>query len=198
MSKRDLKRAEILDFITKMVTEEGYVPSVREICKAVDLSSPATVHYHLNLLNEDGLILKEPNKKRFIKLSTPITNNFIRVPVVGKITAGAPILAQENIEEYILIPSVKVKASDVFGLNVKGDSMIKAGIQSGDILIIAKTNIADNGDIVVALLDDEATVKRFYKENKRFRLQPENDAYEPIYTNEVHILGKVIALHRYF
>lgn len=198
MSKRDFKRAEILDYITKTVTVEGYVPSVREICKAVGLLSPATVHYHLNLLNEEGLILKEPNKKRFIKLATPIANEFIRVPVVGKITADLPITAAENIVEYISVPTSKITNLDVFGLIAKGDSMINAGIRDKDILIVSKTNIADNGDIVVALLENEITIKRFYKENKLFRLQPENDAYEPIIMNEIHILGRVIALHRYF
>lgn len=198
MSKRDMKRAEILDYITKMVTEEGCVPSVREICKAVNLSSPATVHYHLNILCEDGLISKEPNKKRFIKLSSPIVSNFIKVPVVGKIIPGTPVSAQENIIDYIMLPSEKVNSKEAFGFYAKGNSMLKSGIYDGDLLIASKTNIADDGDIVIVLINNEADVRRFFKESHRFRLQPENDTYPPIYTNEVHIFGKVVAIHRYF
>jgi len=197
MSKKDFKRQEILDFITQKVTEEGYVPSVREICKAVDLNSPATVHYHINLLAEEGLIIKEPNKKRFIKLAQPIVNNFAKIPVLGRVTAGMPILAVEDIEDYIFVPTTLVRSNEAFGLIVKGESMINAGIRDGDTLIVQKTNVAQNGEIVVAMIEDEATVKRFYKENKQFRLQPENDDFEPIYTNELQILGKVVALYRF-
>ena len=198
MSKRDEKRAEILEFVTTKVTEEGYVPSVREICKAVGLSSPATVHYHLNQLCEEGLISKEPGKKRFLRLSGPSSaGGFVKIPVVGRVTAGLPILAQECIEDYIQVPADQIRGRDTFALTVRGDSMINAGILDGDIIIVLRTPVAENGEIVVALLGDEATVKRFYREGHRFRLQPENDAYAPIFADEVKILGKVIALHRY-
>ena len=197
MSKRDEKRAEILEFVTRKVTEEGYVPSVREICKAVGLSSPATVHYHLNQLCDEGLISKEPNKKRVIRLSGSSGGSFVRVPVLGRVTAGQPILAQQDIEDYIQVPSDRVRGRETFALNVRGDSMINAGILDGDVIIVLRTPAAEDGDIVVALLGEEATVKRFYREGRRFRLQPENDHYAPIYTDEVKILGKVIALHRY-
>ncbi|MBO5222813.1 MAG: transcriptional repressor LexA [Clostridia bacterium] len=198
MSKRDEKRAQILEFVTAKVTEEGYVPSVREICKAVGLSSPATVHYHLNQLCEEGLISKEPGKKRFLRLSGQSSSGaFVKIPVVGRVTAGQPILAQEYIEDYIQVPADRIRGRDTFALTVRGDSMINAGILDGDVIIVLRTPVAEDGEIVVALLGDEATVKRFYREGRRFRLQPENDAYAPIYTEEVKILGKVIALHRY-
>ena len=198
MSKRDEKRAQILEFVTAKVTEEGYVPSVREICKAVDLSSPATVHYHLNQLCEEGLITKEPGKKRFLRLSSSSSNgSFVKVPVVGRVTAGMPILAQECIEDYIQVPADQIRGRETFALTVRGDSMINAGILDGDVIVVLRTPVAEDGEIVVALLGDEATVKRFYREGRRFRLQPENDAYAPIYADEVTILGKVIALHRY-
>ncbi|MBQ1217810.1 MAG: transcriptional repressor LexA [Clostridia bacterium] len=198
MSKRDEKRAEILEFVTGKVTEEGYVPSVREICKAVGLSSPATVHYHLNQLCEEGLISKEPNKKRFIRLSNQSSGtSYVKVPLVGRVTAGQPILAREEIEDYIQIPADCIRGRDTFALTVRGDSMINAGILDGDIIVVLRTPVAEDGEIVVALLGEEATVKRFYRDGRRIRLQPENDAYSPIYADEVKILGKVIALHRY-
>ena len=198
MSKRDEKRAQILEFVTAKVTEDGYVPSVREICKAVGLSSPATVHYHLNQLCEEGLISKEPNKKRVIRLANQQTGgSFVRVPIVGRVTAGLPILAQECIEDYIQVPSEQIRGRETFALTVRGDSMINAGILDGDIIIVLRTPVAEDGQIVVALLGDEATVKRFYRDGRKIRLQPENDAYAPIYADEVQILGKVIALHRY-
>ena len=198
MSKRDEKRAQILDFVTARVTEDGYVPSVREICKAVGLSSPATVHYHLNQLCEEGLISKEPNKKRVIRLANQQAGgSFVKVPIVGRVTAGLPILAQECIEDYIQVPSDQIRGRETFALTVRGDSMINAGILDGDIIIVLRTPVAEDGQIVVALLGDEATVKRFYRDGRKIRLQPENDAYAPIYADEVRILGKVIALHRY-
>lgn len=198
MSKRDEKRAQILDFVTARVTEDGYVPSVREICKAVGLSSPATVHYHLNQLCEEGLISKEPNKKRVIRLANQQAGgSFVKVPIVGRVTAGLPILAQECIEDYIQVPSDQIRGRETFALTVRGDSMINAGILDGDIIIVLRTPVAEDGQIVVALLGDEATVKRFYRDGRKIRLQPENDAYAPIYADEVQILGKVIALHRY-
>ncbi|MBO5248493.1 MAG: transcriptional repressor LexA [Clostridia bacterium] len=198
MSKRDEKRAEILEFVTARVTEDGYVPSVREICKAVGLSSPATVHYHLNQLCEEGLISKEPNKKRVIRLTNqPSSGAYVKIPVVGRVTAGQPILALEDIEDYIQVPADRIRDRETFALTVRGDSMINAGILDGDIIIVLRTPVAEDGQIVVALLGDEATVKRFYRDGRRIRLQPENDAYAPIYADEVQILGRVIALHRY-
>lgn len=198
MSKRDEKRAEILEFITGKVTEEGYVPSVREICKGVGLSSPATVHYHMNQLCDEGLIVKEPGKKRFLRLASAASGSaLVKVPLVGRVTAGQPILAQELIEDYVQVPADQIRGRDTFALTVRGDSMINAGILDGDIIIVLRTPVAEDGEIVVALLGDEATVKRFYRENGRFRLQPENDAYAPIYADEVTVLGRVIALHRY-
>lgn len=199
MSKRDEKRSEILDFVTRKVTDEGYVPSVREICKEVGLSSPATVHYHLNQLCEEGLIIKEPNKKRFLRLaSAPSSVNYVRVPVLGKVTAGLPILAQQlETDEYVQVPASQIRGRETFALTVKGDSMVNAGILDGDIIVVLRTPVAEDGEIVVALLGDEATVKRFYRDGRRIRLQPENDAYAPIYADEVQILGKVIALYRY-
>ncbi len=198
MSKRDEKRAEILEFVTSKVTEEGYVPSVREICKAVGLSSPATVHYHLNQLCEEGLISKEPNKKRVIRLTNQTANGaYVKVPVVGRVTAGQPILAVEDVEDYIQVPADRIRGRETFALTVRGDSMVNAGILDGDIIIVQRTPVAEDGQIVVALLGDEATCKRFYRDGRRIRLQPENDAYAPIYADEVQILGRVIALHRY-
>lgn len=196
MSKRDEKRTQILEFVTRKVTDEGYVPSVREICKEVGLSSPATVHYHLNQLCEEGLIIKEPNKKRFLKLAGA-SGNFVRVPVLGKVSAGLPILAQQEVEDYIQMPADQIRGQETFALTVRGDSMINAGILNGDTIVVLRTPEAEDGQIVVALLGEEATVKRFFRDGNRFRLQPENDAYAPIYTDEVKILGRVIALHRY-
>ena len=196
MSKRDEKRTQILEFVTRKVTDEGYVPSVREICKEVGLSSPATVHYHLNQLCEEGLIIKEPNKKRFLKLAGA-SGNFVRVPVLGKVSAGLPILAQQEVEDYIQMPADQIRGRETFALTVRGDSMINAGILNGDTIVVLRTPEAEDGQIVVALLGEEATVKRFFRDGNRFRLQPENDTYAPIYTDEVKILGRVIALHRY-
>lgn len=197
MSKREEKRAEILEFVTRRMTEDGYVPSVREICNAVGLSSPATVHYHLNQLCEEGLIEKEPNKKRVMRIPGSSSGNFVKIPVLGRVTAGLPILAQQNVEDYIQAPAEQIRGRETFALTVRGDSMVNAGIFSGDVIIVQRTPVAEDGEIVVALLGEEATVKRFYRDGKRIRLQPENDAYAPIYADEVQILGKVIALHRY-
>lgn len=197
MSKREEKRAEILEFVTRRMTEDGYVPSVREICNAVGLSSPATVHYHLNQLCEEGLIEKEPNKKRVMRIPGSSSGNFVKIPVLGRVTAGLPILAQQNVEDYIQAPVEQIRGRETFALTVRGDSMVNAGIFSGDVIIVQRTPVAEDGEIVVALLGEEATVKRFYRDGKRIRLQPENDAYAPIYADEVQILGKVIALHRY-
>lgn len=184
---------KIYDYIAKC-SQEGHVPSVRELCQATGLKSTSTVHLHLKNLEERGLIEREPGLNRCIKLagSEPTT----RVPVLGRVTAGAPILAVEDIQGYIPINESISRGRNLFALAVVGESMINAGILDGDIVIVHKTSTASNGEIVVALIEDEATVKRFYKENGHFRLQPENETFEPIIVDNVTILGKVISLVR--
>jgi len=192
------RQQAILEFIQESIRTKGYPPSVREIGEAVGLSSSSTVHGHLNQLEEKGYIRRDPTKPRAIEILyggfAPKT--MVQVPLVGRITAGAPILAIENIEETFSLPLELIGNSDVFMLTVSGESMIEAGILDGDYIIVKKQNTADNGDIVVALLDEEATVKRFFKEKDIIRLQPENRYMEPIYAKEVTILGKVIGLYR--
>ncbi|MFZ5753481.1 MAG: transcriptional repressor LexA [Bacillota bacterium] len=193
------RQVAIINYIKKEIKAKGYPPSVREIGEAVGLSSSSTVHNHLNQLESRGYIKRDPTKPRAIEVidhNLRPNKEMVNVPIVGRVTAGSPILAVENIEDTFPLPLDFIKSEDVFILNVKGDSMIEAGIQDGDLVIVKKQNTARNGDIVVALLDDEATVKRFYKENSHIRLQPENSNYEPIITKDVLILGKVIALLR--
>lgn len=199
------RQQEILDFICQEIVRKGYPPSVREIGEAVGLSSSSTVHAHLEKLEEMGYIRRDPTKPRAIEILKPAENSdfffdVMPVPVVGRVTAGEPILAVQNIEEYFPLPKRFSSFDDLFMLKVKGDSMIEAGIFDGDLVIVHKTPIAANGEIVVALLEDgEATVKRFYKEEaNRFRLQPENPRYEPIITQTLIILGRVIGLVRKF
>ncbi len=196
------RQEEILNFIKKEVQAKGYPPSVREIGKAVGLSSSSTVHAHLSQLEKKGYIRRDPTKPRAIEL---LEENFFLssrdvspVPVVGNVTAGQPILAEENIIEYFPLPRDFVKEDNVFMLSVQGDSMINAGIFDGDYITVRQQSTAVNGNIVVALIDDEATVKTFYRENDCIRLQPENDYYEPIIVNNVEILGRVIGLFRKF
>lgn len=206
MRHRDLdKQQKILDFVNRHHAEKGYPPSVREICKAVGFKSTSTVHSYIKKLEEDGQISKDATKPRALKIldgSGKSLDGFIsdqeidNIPVLGKITAGAPILAVENIEETFPIPVQYLENSSSFMLKVRGESMINAGILDGDYIIVKQQNIANNGDMVVALIDEEATVKTFYKENGHYRLQPENSAYEPIIVNELSILGKVIGLFR--
>ena len=168
---------------------------MREICKAVGVKSTSTVQYHLNALAEGGLIERgDANQKRSITIAGR-SRRANYVPLVGTVTAGQPILAVESIEDYIPVP-INSAGRELFALHVKGDSMINAAISDGDLVIVEKTPVAENGEIVVALIDDEATVKRFYKEDGHFRLQPENDNYEPIIVDELAVLGKVIALIR--
>lgn len=183
----------VLEYIREIMNERGIAPSVREIGEAVGLRSTSTVQYNLNALEKAGYIEREPNLKRTIRL-TDGSAAATAVPLLGTVTAGVPILAQEQIEEYI--PAAVDKGGKYFALHVRGDSMINAHIQDGDIIIVRQTPVAENGDIVVAMIDDEATVKRFYKENGGFRLQPENDAYEPIFVKELVVLGKVVSLIR--
>ena len=189
----------ILDFIKSEIQQKGYPPSVREIANAVGLKSTSTVHGHLQRLEKRGLLHRDAMKPRAMEVvGDP---NFVRsgttaVPVIGRVTAGLPILAEENLEDYVALPDVMLGDGEHFILLVRGDSMIEAGILDGDYIIVRRQQEANNGDIVVAMIDDSATVKRFYKEDGRFRLQPENSTMEPIYTNEVVILGKVVSLYR--
>lgn len=196
------KQVEILLYIKSEVQRQGYPPSVRDICKGVNLRSTSTVHNHLEKLEAKGYIRKDPTKPRAIEILDKnddfllIQKKTIDVPILGKVTAGAPILAVENIEDTYPVPLDMVKDHDVFMLKIQGESMINAGILDGDLVLVREQKNANNGDIVVALLDEEATVKRFFKELNRIRLQPENEFMEPIYTDNVSILGKVIGLFR--
>ena len=185
MARTTDKRERILEYITQFTRENGYSPSVREICEGVGLASTATVHYHLNALRQEGSINMDGKKNRTISLPDRLPIG--KIPVVGVVTAGVPILAVENIEGYLPWDGDE----SCFALRVRGDSMINAAILDGDIIVVNRTPVAQNGDIVVALIDDEATVKRFYKENGHFRLQPENESYEPIIVDELTVLGKV-------
>jgi len=200
MSKISERRRKILEFIKDEVDAKGYPPSVREIGEAVGLRSSSTVHGHLTRLEELGYIRRDPSKPRAIEVleddNAPRARAF-EVPVLGRVTAGAPILAVENIEEYLPVPKDFIDHEDVFILRVKGDSMIEAGILDRDYVLVSQQDMAMNGDIVVALLNgEEATVKRFYHEGDRIRLQPENSTMEPIYSNDVAILGKVVGVFR--
>ena len=190
MARTSNKREQILNFLTQFMNEHGYAPTVREICNAVGLQSTATVHYHLNALRDAGLIEMDEMKKRAISL--PDAQRADRIPVVGVVTAGVPILATENIEGYIPWDG----ESGCFVLRVRGDSMIGAGILDGDKVVVRPQPDAENGEIVVALLDDSATVKLLKKTGRDVWLMPENPSYEPIPGNEAKILGRVKALIR--
>ncbi len=194
------KQTEILDYIKLQILNKGYPPSVRDICEAVNLKSTSSVHAHLETLEKNGYIRRDPTKPRAIEI---IDDNFnltrrevVNVPLVGKVAAGEPLLAVENVVSYFPIPAEYMPNQELFMLTVKGDSMINAGIFNGDNIIVSKQNAAHNGEIVVALVDDSATVKRFYKEEGHIRLQPENDTMEPIIVSDCEILGKVIGLIR--
>lgn len=196
------KQIEILLYIKNEVQRQGYPPAVREICKGVNLKSTSTVHGHLEKLEAKGYIRKDPTKPRAIEILDKEDNfllmnkRTVDVPIVGKVTAGIPILAVENIEDTYPVPLELVEGQDVFMLKVSGESMIDAGILDGDLVLIREQKIANNGEIIVALLGEDATIKRFYKEKDRIRLQPENQFMEPIYTKEIDVLGKVIGLYR--
>lgn len=198
MEKISERQQQILDFIKSEVQAKGYPPSVREIGEAVGLQSSSTVHGHLRRLEELEYIRRDPSKPRAIEILESIPKaRAIEVPVLGRVTAGAPILAVENIEEYYPIPKDFVDHEDVFILKIKGDSMIEAGILDGDYVLVESQSNAENGEIVVALVgDEEATVKRFYHEKSHVRLQPENSLLEPIIAHEVSILGKVVGVFR--
>lgn len=189
MKQLSARQKQCLEYIKEYVEERGVAPTVREIEKEMGYMSPSSAQYVLNKLEEYGYIERDSMMKRTIRLKHYDTKAY-QIPLVGTVTAGKPILAVESIEEYIPVP-VKNKGKNMFALKVKGDSMINAAILDGDIVVVEQTPVAENGEIVVALIEDEATIKRFYKENGHFRLQPENDAYEPIIVDEVSILGKV-------
>ena len=204
MNDLSAKQLEILSYMKNEVSQKGYPPSVREICMAVGLKSTSTVHGHLERLEKKGYIRRDPTKPRAIEILDPSDNiihkrEMVDVPIVGNVTAGVPILAVENIEDTFPIPIEYVNNDEVFMLRVKGDSMIEAGIFNKDLILVRQQSFADNGDIVVALLDDDyATVKTFYKEKDHIRLQPENAALSPIIVSDVSIVGKVIGLFRKF
>lgn len=198
------RQKQIYQFIKKTVQDKGYPPSVREIGNDVGLQSSSTVHGHLSKLQDKGYIRRDPTKPRAIEIVMEENSQYspvIQVPVLGKVTAGLPITAVENVDEYFPLPEhfTANHNSEIFLLNVAGDSMVETGIHDGDRVIVRKQNIAHNGDIIVAMTeDDEATVKRFYKESSYYRLQPENAAMEPIYLDSVTVLGKVVGLFREF
>ena len=201
--KISTKQREILEYIKQEILNKGYPPAVREICEAVDLKSTSSVHSHLETLEKNGYIRRDPTKPRAIEI---IDDNFnlvrlevVNVPLVGTVAAGQPILAVENIDAYFPIPAEYMPNEQSFMLTVKGDSMINAGIFDGDQVLVKQQATAENGDMVVALIDDSATVKTFYKENGYYRLQPENDNMEPIIiTGNLQILGKVFGVFRFF
>lgn len=196
-------QSRILAYIEQEIRTRGYAPSVREIGEAVGLKSTSTVHGHLMRLEKKGLLHRDAMKPRAIGLSSPPsplaeTSSFREIPVLGRVAAGTPILAEENVEEILVLPEEMVGSGNLFILRVRGDSMIQAGIMNDDYIVVHKQPDANNGEIVVAMIDDEATVKRFYKENGHIRLQPENDAMPPIIVPNATILGKVVSLFRRF
>ena len=210
MSDKVTKRQQaVLDCIEACIQEKGYGPTVREICQSLGLSSPSTVHVHLKALEEKGLIKRDPLKSRSITLTHPhdeasvienvIAPSFgraVEVPLVGNVAAGSPILAEENITDTMTLPTDIVGDAPSFMLSVRGDSMIEAGINDGDYVVVKEQPVANNGDIVVAIIDDGATVKRFFREKDYIRLQPENSSMDPIITRECSIAGKVVAVFR--
>ena len=195
------KQAEILEYIKSEILRIGYPPAVREICEAVNLRSTSSVHAHLESLEKNGYIRRDPTKPRAIEIMDDSFNltrrEMVNVPMVGQVAAGEPILAEQNITNYFPIPMEFMPNNDTFMLTVKGESMINVGIYDGDYVLVEKCNTARNGDMVVALVDDSATVKTFYKENGYYRLQPENDSMEPIIVMNCEILGKVIGVFRF-
>jgi repressor LexA len=193
------RQKEIFDFIRKYLRKYGYPPTVREIGKALGLHSPSTVHAHLAKLEELGLLRRDPSKPRAIEVLVGRAKRAIRgpgLPLVGQVSAGQPVLAEENIEDYLDVPAMVGGDSGDYILRVKGDSMTGAGILEGDYVVVRPAEQATNGEIVVALIGDEATVKRYFRERSAVRLQPENDAHEPIRTKDVKLLGKVVGVFR--
>ena len=198
--KISAKQQEILDYIKEEILKRGYPPAVREICEAVNLRSTSSVHSHLETLEKNGYIRRDPTKPRAIEICDDnfqmVRTEMVSLPVVGQVAAGTPILAEENIDSYFPVPAELVPQGESFVLKVKGDSMINVGIFSGDQIFVNACNTAHNGDTVVALIDDSATVKTFYKEDGHIRLQPENDTMDPIIVDECQILGKVFGVFR--
>lgn len=197
------KQTEILECIKKGILNSGYPPTVREICAEVNLRSTSSVHSHLETLEKNGYIRRDPSKPRAIEIMDDefnlVRREMVNVPIIGRVAAGEPILADQNIENYFPIPSEYMPIGrETFMLKVKGESMINAGIFSGDTILVQRQETAKNGDMVVALVDDSATVKTFYKEDGYFRLQPENDTMDPIILDHVEILGKVFGVFRFF
>lgn len=196
------KQQEILEYIKAQILERGFPPAVREICEAVHLKSTSSVHSHLETLEKNGYIRRDPTKPRAIEILDDTFNltrrEMSNVPVIGYVAAGEPLLAQEHIENYFPIPTEMLPNKQTFLLKVKGESMINAGILDGDMVLVQEEHTASNGDMVVALIDDGATVKTFYKEQNYIRLQPENDNMEPIIVRDVSILGTVIGVFRLF
>ncbi|MCR5283621.1 MAG: transcriptional repressor LexA [Lachnospiraceae bacterium] len=194
------KQSEILEYIKECILKKGYPPAVREICEAVNLKSTSSVHSHLETLEKNGFIRRDPTKPRAIEICDDsfqmVRREMTSIPIVGTVAAGQPILAEQNIDGYFPLPVDMVPNAESFVLRVKGDSMINAGIFSGDQVFVECTNTARNGDTVVALIDDSATVKTFYKEDGHIRLQPENDTMDPIIVDHCEILGKVFGVFR--
>ena len=195
------KQQEILEYIKSQILQKGYPPSVREICEAVHLKSTSSVHAHLETLEKNGYIHRDPTKPRTIEICDDSFNltrrEMVNVPIVGQVAAGAPIFAEQNIESYFPIPAEVMPNAPTYMLKVKGESMINAGILDGDYVLVKQQEVARNGEMVVALVDDSATVKTFYKEDGHFRLQPENDTMDPIIVPEVSVMGKVIGVFRF-
>ena len=196
------KQLEILEYIKSEILSKGYPPAVRDICEAVHLKSTSSVHSHLETLEKNGYIRRDPTKPRAIEIIDDSFNllrrEVVNVPLLGRVAAGEPLLAVEHVENYFPIPAEYMPNTETFMLEVKGDSMINAGIFDGDNILVQKQSTARNGDMVVALVDDSATVKTFYKEDGYYRLQPENDHMDPIIVDHVEILGKVFGVFRFF
>lgn len=196
------KQQEILDYIKDEILKKGYPPTVREICETVSLKSTSSVHSHLESLEKNGYIRRDPTKPRAIEVCDDsfqlVRTEMVSLPVIGNVAAGQPILAEENIVEYFPVPADVVPKGESFILNVRGDSMINAGIFNGDRVFVNSCNTARNGEIIVALIEDSATVKTFYREDGYIRLQPENDTMDPIIVKECQILGKVFGVFRFY
>lgn len=200
--KISAKQQEILDYIKSQILERGFPPAVRDICEAVHLKSTSSVHSHLETLEKNGYIRRDPTKPRAIEILDDsfqmLRRETANVPIVGRVAAGEPLLAEQNIEDYFPIPTEFLPNNQTFLLKVRGESMINAGILDGDYVLVEQRQTANNGEMVVALIEDGATVKTFYKEEGVIRLQPENDTMDPIIVQDVMILGKVIGVFRFF